>query len=565
MENSSVARKATKLRIGPWYVLQSRNPAAPGMKWETLLNFIRKGRIKPQSIVRGPTTHQLWRFAAHVKGLSREFGVCHGCGAGVDRAAAVCAHCNRPQDPPANPDALLEGADGEARSAVFRELAPSETSAQLADVPGSSTSAMEPAVDVEQIEQRVAERLAALEAEQQAQREAAALEREELQRLKDAAAHDREEVRRQLDATAREREAASREREALTRERRIIDKDRAALQHERESMRREFEALTTLRDRQAGVAAPAAKPNMADTAASVWGVLDNPHDRPVTPPRGFSEPADRSTAGNGAAQKPRPRDGGFLSAKDLAAAFKLNLATPIPDDLFGPTSPVATLDTPAPPSPHRSAAGAILVLVILAVGLAAGIVALPDVRHQLFGNSSSPGAGVPFKPILPPTRSHDDRSTTDLPPDPPSPLTPPNPANPSTPSASSIPKDNSTLPPATIPNLILPATAPALVAATAPNSTPPLAAVSQAPPTTEPAPALASTTQPTTATADSGLDPTAAALVQSLYRRASAAEVSGDFAQAAKLLQQIHNFPSDYWPSDLEMRLKLARTQESGK
>jgi len=38
------------------------------MKWETLLTFVRKGRVKPQSIVRGPTTHQLWRFAAHVKG-----------------------------------------------------------------------------------------------------------------------------------------------------------------------------------------------------------------------------------------------------------------------------------------------------------------------------------------------------------------------------------------------------------------------------------------------------------------------------------------------------------------
>src|ERR1700743_795596 len=43
MENSAVARKATKLRIGPWYVLQHRNPAAPGMKWETLLAFVRKG------------------------------------------------------------------------------------------------------------------------------------------------------------------------------------------------------------------------------------------------------------------------------------------------------------------------------------------------------------------------------------------------------------------------------------------------------------------------------------------------------------------------------------------
>ena len=29
MDNTPEARKATKARIGPWYVLQARNPAAP--------------------------------------------------------------------------------------------------------------------------------------------------------------------------------------------------------------------------------------------------------------------------------------------------------------------------------------------------------------------------------------------------------------------------------------------------------------------------------------------------------------------------------------------------------
>ena len=108
MENSAATRKATKTRIGPWYVLQTRNPAAPGMTWDTLVSFVRKGRVKPRSIIRGPTTHQLWRFAAHVKGLSREFGICYSCGTGVETAAALCPVCNRLQDPPPNPDALLE-------------------------------------------------------------------------------------------------------------------------------------------------------------------------------------------------------------------------------------------------------------------------------------------------------------------------------------------------------------------------------------------------------------------------------------------------------------------------
>src|SRR5918998_6723712 len=96
MENSAATRKATKQRIGPWYVLQSRNPAAPGMRFETLLAFVRKGRVKPKSVVRGPTTHQLWKFAAQVKGLSREFGVCYSCGGAVGPDTA-------PRPPPAPP------------------------------------------------------------------------------------------------------------------------------------------------------------------------------------------------------------------------------------------------------------------------------------------------------------------------------------------------------------------------------------------------------------------------------------------------------------------------------
>jgi hypothetical protein len=119
MENTAASRKATKVRIGPWYVLQTRNPAAPGMKFETLLSFVKKGRVKPTSIVRGPTTHQLWRFAAQVKGLSREFGVCYSCGASIDRTAGICPQCNRAQDPPPNPDVLLEsGKEGAAPAAT---------------------------------------------------------------------------------------------------------------------------------------------------------------------------------------------------------------------------------------------------------------------------------------------------------------------------------------------------------------------------------------------------------------------------------------------------------------
>jgi hypothetical protein len=125
MENTAASRQATKARIGPWYVLQTRNPAAPGMKFETLLAFVRKGKIKARSIVRGPTTHQLWRFAAHVRGLSREFGICYSCGGEIEHTANLCPHCNRLQEPPAHPDVFLESQEHEAAPhPLFREVRP---------------------------------------------------------------------------------------------------------------------------------------------------------------------------------------------------------------------------------------------------------------------------------------------------------------------------------------------------------------------------------------------------------------------------------------------------------
>ncbi len=108
MENTPATRNSTRGRVGPWYVLQKRNPAAPGMKFETLVKFIRKGRIQPRAVLRGPTTSQLWRFAVTVKGVSREFGLCYNCGGDIDPAADQCPHCSRDQRPPVDPNALLE-------------------------------------------------------------------------------------------------------------------------------------------------------------------------------------------------------------------------------------------------------------------------------------------------------------------------------------------------------------------------------------------------------------------------------------------------------------------------
>src|SRR5207244_3410636 len=83
------------------------------------------------------TTHQLWRFAAHVKGLSREFGICYSCGGSIDRAASLCQHCNRSQEPPADPDVFIEGQPSAAPAPVVerRPVGPTPLAADDIVVP----------------------------------------------------------------------------------------------------------------------------------------------------------------------------------------------------------------------------------------------------------------------------------------------------------------------------------------------------------------------------------------------------------------------------------------------
>ncbi|HZL35439.1 MAG TPA: hypothetical protein VFC78_09025 [Tepidisphaeraceae bacterium] len=271
MENTPAARKATKARIGPWYVLQARNPAAPGMKWETLLAFVQKGRVKPQSIIRGPTTHQLWRFAAHVKGLSREFGVCYSCGGAIEPSANLCSQCNRLQEPSLNPDTLLDSPEPEPRLPVFKEIPAAQAhAAQLAQAAvaapvSSQADEREQAGLREQRESAAREREELLRQREEVLRErerddiarqleAVALERDSVHEVKRSAAGELDAVKSGQETIARDREAAARERELAAQEREMIERDREAAAHERliveqerEMIQREREAASTER------------------------------------------------------------------------------------------------------------------------------------------------------------------------------------------------------------------------------------------------------------------------------------------------------------------------------
>ncbi len=100
LEDTDLTRAAATQRVGPWFVLQMRNPSAPGVTFETLQALIRRHVVTPRSVVRGPTTGQLWRLASKVRGISREFGQCYDCGEDVERDEMVCPNCERLQTLP---------------------------------------------------------------------------------------------------------------------------------------------------------------------------------------------------------------------------------------------------------------------------------------------------------------------------------------------------------------------------------------------------------------------------------------------------------------------------------
>jgi hypothetical protein len=130
MEDTPTSRRSTGERIGPWFVLQRKNPTAPGLRFNVLLALARRGHVTTKSIVRGPTTGQLWRFASQVKGLSRVFGLCWHCAASVSPEALTCPRCRSPQDVPGDADAFLEPP---ANLPVMREVSSDDAATARTD------------------------------------------------------------------------------------------------------------------------------------------------------------------------------------------------------------------------------------------------------------------------------------------------------------------------------------------------------------------------------------------------------------------------------------------------
>jgi len=79
--------------IGPWWVRNKEHPFAPGMTYDHLADMIKRGEVQKHTIIRGPTTRQLWKVARRVPGIAHLVERCHNCGEHVESRARQCESC----------------------------------------------------------------------------------------------------------------------------------------------------------------------------------------------------------------------------------------------------------------------------------------------------------------------------------------------------------------------------------------------------------------------------------------------------------------------------------------
>lgn len=89
-----LSRKATQISMGPWYIRDRNSPFRPGCSFQVLKKQIDAGRVKPNTVLRGPTTHQFWSVARNTPGVSHLLGYCHECNASVKPTDTACPKCS---------------------------------------------------------------------------------------------------------------------------------------------------------------------------------------------------------------------------------------------------------------------------------------------------------------------------------------------------------------------------------------------------------------------------------------------------------------------------------------
>lgn len=88
-----LSRQATQNQMGPWEIRDDRVPFRPGCSYTTLTRLVDQGVIKPETVLRGPSTRQFWMLAKHAPGVAHKLGVCHNCQTHVKPDAFSCPNC----------------------------------------------------------------------------------------------------------------------------------------------------------------------------------------------------------------------------------------------------------------------------------------------------------------------------------------------------------------------------------------------------------------------------------------------------------------------------------------
>lgn len=85
--------QATQNQMGPWFIHDAHNPHRPGCSYQTLRQLARRGRISPETVIRGPTTRQFWSMARNVRGVAHLLGECHNCHTPASEDEYMCRNC----------------------------------------------------------------------------------------------------------------------------------------------------------------------------------------------------------------------------------------------------------------------------------------------------------------------------------------------------------------------------------------------------------------------------------------------------------------------------------------
>lgn len=89
----ALTRRATQNQMGPWYVRDEENSFRPGCSYESIVKMVDAGQVTRYSIIRGPTTSQLWTVARKTPGVAHLLGDCHHCNGKVEKGVTRCPGC----------------------------------------------------------------------------------------------------------------------------------------------------------------------------------------------------------------------------------------------------------------------------------------------------------------------------------------------------------------------------------------------------------------------------------------------------------------------------------------